>query len=56
MVAQLSVLDANGDVVAETSVTAASQVSASLAVAGALLWSTDEPNLYSLVVDPAPTR
>ncbi|MCR6672081.1 glycoside hydrolase family 2 protein [Devosia ginsengisoli] len=51
MVAQLSVLDANGDVVAETSVTAASQVSASLAVAGALLWSTDEPNLYSLVVD-----
>ena len=51
MPVQLSVFDAKGVVVAEASVTAANEVAASLAVAGAQLWSTDTPNLYSLVVD-----
>lgn len=51
MQVQLSVLDAKGDIVAEGSVTAAGQVSASLVVAGAQLWSTETPNLYSLIVD-----
>lgn len=51
MPAQLSVIDAEGTVVAETSVAAGEHVTANLAVADALLWSTDTPNLYSLVVD-----
>ena len=51
MPVQLSVLDAKGDVVAEASATAATEVSASLTVADAQLWSTDAPNLYSLVID-----
>jgi hypothetical protein len=49
--AQLSVVDANGDIVAEASVTAGASSAASLVVAGALLWSPDAPNLYSMVVD-----
>ena len=48
---ELSILDSDGTVVAQTSVTAGQGVSASLVVAGAKLWSTDTPNLYSLVVD-----
>jgi hypothetical protein len=51
--AELSVLDADGSLVASTSVTAAAKVSASLVVASAKLWSPDSPNLYSLVVDLA---
>ena len=48
---ELSILDSDGSIVAQTSVTAGQGVSASLVVAGAKLWSTDTPNLYSLVVD-----
>lgn len=48
---QLSVLDAGGNVVAEAGVTAGASATASLRVANARLWSTDEPSLYSLVVD-----
>lgn len=48
---QLSVLDAGGNVVAEAGVTAGASATASLTVANARLWSTDEPSLYSLVVD-----
>ena len=51
MTAQLSVLDADGAMVAQTSVTASAGVSASLGVANARLWSPEEPNLYTLVVD-----
>ncbi|MBE0578476.1 MAG: glycoside hydrolase family 2 [Devosia sp.] len=51
MPVQLSVLDADGAVVAKASATAGSQVSATLSVAGPRLWSPDTPNLYSLVVD-----
>lgn len=49
--AQITVRDAQGAVVANTHVTAAEQVSASLAVADAKLWSTEEPNLYQLTID-----
>lgn len=48
---QLSVLDAGGNVVAEAGVTAGASATASLRVTNARLWSTDEPSLYSLVVD-----
>ncbi|MBU1333771.1 MAG: glycoside hydrolase family 2 [Alphaproteobacteria bacterium] len=48
---QLSVLDAGGNVVAKAGVTAGASATASLRVANARLWSTDEPSLYSLVVD-----
>ncbi|MFP9137137.1 glycoside hydrolase family 2 protein [Devosia sp. XGJD_8] len=48
---QLSVLDAGGNVVAEAGVTAGASAAASLRVANARLWSTDEPSLYSLVVN-----
>ncbi|MEO8684101.1 MAG: sugar-binding domain-containing protein, partial [Devosia sp.] len=48
---QLSVLDSLGAVVATADVTASGQVTATLAVAGAKLWSPDAPSLYSLLVD-----
>jgi hypothetical protein len=48
---QLSVLDAGGNAVAKAGVTAGASATASLRVANARLWSTDEPSLYSLVVD-----
>lgn len=48
---QLSVLDAGGNVLAKAGVTAGASATASLRVANARLWSTDEPSLYSLVVD-----
>lgn len=44
----LAVFDADGKAVAETQVTAAASVAASLSVPNARLWSPDAPNLYSL--------
>ncbi|WP_108398346.1 glycoside hydrolase family 2 protein [Devosia submarina] len=49
--AQISVHDAQGALVANTSMPAAEQVSATLPVAKAKLWSTEEPNLYTLTID-----
>lgn len=51
MTAKLSVLDADGAIVAEGEVRADAQVSAHFEVANARLWSPDAPNLYELVVD-----
>jgi len=49
--ARLSILDAAGATVAQTSVAAAAAVSAALSVVDAKLWSPDAPNLYALLVE-----
>lgn len=46
----LAVCDASGNVVAESSVTAAASVAVELAVTAPKLWGIDQPNLYTLTV------
>jgi hypothetical protein len=47
---KLAVRDAGGNVVAESSVTAADSVAVELAVTAPKLWGIDQPNLYTLTV------
>ncbi|HWU17031.1 MAG TPA: glycoside hydrolase family 2 TIM barrel-domain containing protein [Devosia sp.] len=51
LAARIGVEDAEGNLVAETEVTAGEAVTARLSVANPKLWSPDSPNLYALTVE-----